>query len=159
MNNTLIKNSNNTDSLLKLIEETVDIIYEDKNISSNNDQLTYYFNNGTTTTTFENRFLFNTTSFQDLETIFYKFVAPVSDNFAELCKISLKHYLNQKKNIVFCLIIIYVIIITIICLYIFFSFIKKLIHLLSVSRCVIRIIPTTVIINTQELESWIESKY
>ena len=159
MNNTLIQNSNNTDSLLKLIEETVDIIYEDKNISTDSKNKDYIFNNGTNTTKFENRFLFNTTSFQDLETIFYKYIAPVSNNFAELCKISLKNYLNEKKKIVFSLIIIYVFIITIICLYIFFNFIRRLIHLLSVSRCVIRIIPTTVIINTQELESWIESKY
>ena len=159
MNNTLIQNSNNTDSLLKLIEETVDIIYEDKNISTDSKDKDYYFNDGTNTKIFENRFLFNTTSFQDLETIFYKYIAPVSDNFAELCKISLKRYLNEKKQIVFSLIIVYVLIITIICLYIFFNFIRRLIHLLSVSRCVIRIIPTTVIINTQELESWIESKY
>ena len=101
MNNTLIQNSNNTDSLLKLIEETVDIIYEDKNISTTGNisrEKLYIFNNGTNTTIFENRFLFNTTSFQDLETIFYKYIAPVSNNFAELCKISLKNYLNQKKK-------------------------------------------------------------
>ena len=32
-------------------------------------------------------------------------------------------------------------------------------HLLSVSRCILKIIPTIVIYNTPELESWIENKY
>jgi hypothetical protein len=45
------------------------------------------------------------------------------------------------------------------CLYMAFCFVNKLIHLLSVSRCILKIIPTTVINNTQELENWIENKY
>ena len=45
------------------------------------------------------------------------------------------------------------------CLLFGICFIKKLIHHLSVSRIILKIIPTSVIINTQELESWIENKY
>ena len=38
-------------------------------------------------------------------------------------------------------------------------FVKKLVNYLSVSRCIMKIIPTSVIISTQELETWIENKY
>ena len=37
--------------------------------------------------------------------------------------------------------------------------IPKLVYLLSVSRCVLKIIPSSVIINTPELETWIENKF
>ena len=42
------------------------------------------------------------------------------------------------------------------CMYIAFCFIQKLIYLLGVSRCILKIIPSSVINSTQELENWIE---
>ena len=42
------------------------------------------------------------------------------------------------------------------CVYFSFIFIKKLICLICVSRCILKIIPTSVITNTQELENWME---
>ena len=39
------------------------------------------------------------------------------------------------------------------------ALIKKLVHHLNVSSCIMKIIPTSVIVNTPELETWIESKY
>ena len=45
------------------------------------------------------------------------------------------------------------------CFYLMIFFVKKLVNYLSVSRCIMKIIPTSVIISTQELETWIENKY
>ena len=155
MENKLVKSANNSDSLIKLIDETVDILYKDIEVySSQNVKL----NNGSEVPFFKS-FLYSTDSFFDLETVFYNFVAPISNNFATICKSSLDKFLNEKKDIVFSLIIIYGILITFICLYIEIFYIKKLIHFLSVSRLILKIIPTMVINNTPELETWIESKY
>ena len=155
MENKLVKSANNSDSLIKLIDETVDILYEDIEVYSSK---TVKLNNGSDVPFFKS-FLYSTDSFFDLETVFYNFVAPISNNFSDICKRSLNKYLNEKKDIVFSLIIIYGILITFICLYIEIFYIKKLIHFLSVSRLILKIIPTMVINNTPELETWIESKY
>ena len=47
----------------------------------------------------------------------------------------------------------------ILCFYIALCFVKQLIHLISVSRCILKIVTTIVINNTPELENWIENKY
>jgi hypothetical protein len=76
-----------------------------------------------------------------------------------LCKISLNNYLKKEKILILILIICLGVIIAWFCIYIIVFFVKKLIHLLSVSRCILKIIPTTVINNTPDLEVWIENKY
>ena len=108
---------------------------------------------------FKNIYLFESDSFKDLEYVFYKYIAPVSNNFADLCIDSLKDYLGVKKQLVVVLIVFFCLIIFGFSCYIGFFFVSKLVYLLSVSRCILKIIPVSVINNTQELETWIESKY
>ena len=151
----LIQSANNTESLLKLISETIDNIYQDQEFK----QGTYYTLTNGSKTKYKNYFLFSSTSFNTLEYVFYKYIAPVANNFTSICINCLLDYLNDKRNIVIALVIIFCILVIGCCIYIGFLFIAKLIHLLSVSRCILKIIPTTVINNTQELEMWIESKY
>ena len=156
MNDELVQSANNTDSLLKLIDETVDNLYKEREMNENNEK--YILNNGNIVN-FSSIYLFESEKFFDLETVLYKYIAPVSDNFAKICISSLSLYLKNKKNIVVLLIVIFCIMVILLCLYMAFCFVNKLIHLLSVSRCILKIIPTTVINNTQELENWIENKY
>ena len=156
MNDELVQSANNTDSLLKLIDETVDNIYKEREMNENNEN--YILKNGQNVI-FNSIYLYESESFKDLETVFYKYIAPVSDNFSKICISSLSSYLKKKKNIVVLLIVIFCIMVILLCLYMAFCFVNKLIHLLSVSRCILKIIPTTVINNTQELENWIENKY
>ena len=155
LNDELILSANNTESILKLIEEIIDNIYKDQQIK-----------NGTVVTLkdnsqrkFANYLLYETDSFNLLETVFYKYVIQISDNFSDICIQNLLSYLNGKKEFVIILVIILSTTLIGLCTYIEFYFVSKLIHLLSVSRCILKIIPTTVINNTPELESWIESKY
>jgi hypothetical protein len=155
MENKFIKSANNSDSLIKLIDETVDILNQNIKVKSNGNVT---LNNGTEVGFFKS-YLYSDESFYNLETVFYDYVAPISDVFASVCKRSLNKYLNEKKNIVFSLIIINGVIITFFCLYVEIFYIKKLIHFLSVSRLILKVIPTMVINNTPELETWIESKY
>ena len=151
----LIQSGNNTESLLKLISETVDNIYKDYEMKIG----TNITMKDKTVKEFKTIYLFESDAFKDLELVFYKYIAPVSNNFAMICIESLRDYLNTKKNLVFVLIYSFCIIVIGLCCYIGFFFVRRLIYLLSVSRCILKIIPTSVINTTQELETWIESKY
>ena len=151
----LIQSANNTESLLKLIQETVDNIYKDQELKNGNN---ITLKNGNVVE-FKDYYLYESDAFKTLEYVFYKYVAPVSDNFSSICINGLLDYLNDKKTLVITLLVIFCAIEIGICIYIGFLFVSKLIHLLSVSRCILKIIPTTVINNTQELEMWIEQKY
>ena len=72
---------------------------------------------------------------------------------------NLLEYLNQKRSLIISLVCFLSCTVICLCIYIGFCFISKLIYYLSVSRCIMKIIPTTVINNTTELETWIENKY
>ena len=156
MNDELVQSANNTDSLLKLVDETVNNLYKEREMNENNEK--YILNNGNIVN-FSSIYLFESEKFFDLETVLYKYIAPVSDNFAKICISSLSLYLKNKKNIVVLLDVFFCVVVIFLCVYVAFCFVNKLVHLLSVSRCILKIIPTTVINNTQELESWIENKY
>ena len=146
LNENLIISANNTDNLIKLIEDIVDNIY--KHDSMNNRVKGY-----------SKYDLFNTSYFNQMEEIFYKYIIPVGDNFAQLVNEDLENYLSEKKIMVLILVCILGIIVILYCLIFGIIFINQLIHYLSVSRCVMKIIPTSVIISTQDLENWIENKY
>jgi hypothetical protein len=155
LNDELIQSANNTESILKLIEETIDNIYKDQQIKKG----TVVTLKDNSQRNFVNYLLYETDSFNLLETVFYKYIIQISDNFSEICIQNLLSYLDNKKEFVIILVIILSTILIGLCVYIELYFVAKLIHLLSVSRCILKIIPTTVINNTPELESWIESKY
>ena len=155
MNDILIQSANNTESLLKIHEQIIDDLYKDAILKKDTN---FTLNNGTVVK-FRNIYLFSTDTFKELEKIFYKYIVPVSNTFSQICLDSLIKYLKEKKNIVVILTIIFFVMVILLCVYIAFCFVNQLIHLLSVSRCILKIIPTSVINNTQELESWIENKY
>lgn len=154
MKDTIIQSANNTDSLLKLIDETVAMIEKDKEMKEGKP----YLSDGKIIP-FSNELLFETEYFRDLEYVFYNYITPISDSFASVVSNSLDIFLNDRKTIMIILIFIFGFIILVFSSYIIFIYINKLIHLLSVSRCILRIIPTIVINNTAELETWIENKY
>jgi hypothetical protein len=146
LNENLIISANNTDNLIKLIEDIVDNIYKDFRMNSKEQGYTKYD-------------LFNTSYFNQMEEIFYKYIIPVGDNFAKLVNEDLENYLSEKNIMVLILVCVLGIIVIVYCLIFGIIFINQLIHYLSVSRCVMKIIPTSVIISTQDLENWIENKY
>ena len=143
---TLIKSANNTDNLIKLISDYVENIYKEHEM-----ELiipTYY-----------KQELYGTVYFQTMEEIFYLYVLPVGTVFANIVREDFKSFLQFKKSLILSLIICLEVIMFIYCLYLVIFFIKKLVNYISVSRCILKIIPTSVIISTQELETWIENKY
>ena len=145
-NDTLIISANNTDNLIKLIDNLVENIYKEYDLDKNSSD---YFKQK----------LFNSSYFQRMEEIFYKYIINVGDNFAKLVVKDFNDFLKNKKTLITILVVCLGVIMFIYCVYLGIFFVRKLVHYLSVSRCVMKIIPTSVIINTQELETWIENKY
>ena len=147
MKDVLIQSANNTDSLLKLIDETVGNIKKEQEMKVQEDK------------EFDNVKLYNTSSFNELETIFYKYVAPVSYNVDSIITSSLKVYLETQFIVLSSISASLVLCMVVMAVWIGVFGVKRLVHLLSVSRCILKIIPTIVINNTQDLELWIENKY
>jgi len=148
LNENLIVSANNTDNLIKLVDNIVNNIYKEDEMNRKNESLSNI--------RYE---LFNTSYFNQMEEIFYKYIIPVGDNFAKLVNSDLDSYLSERKIMVLILVCVLGAIMIIYCLIFGIIFINQLIHYLSVSRCVMKIIPTSVIISTQDLENWIENKY
>ena len=146
MNNTLIKSANNTDNLIKIIDNNVEKIYKEYLTSNNTDA-----NNHTE--------LFNLQFFSQIEEIFYNYIIPVGDYFSRIVNSDLDNYLGDKKGIVIILVIVLVVVMILYSLVFGIIFVNQLVHYLSISRCIMKIIPTSVIIATQDLETWIENKY
>ena len=154
INDTLIISGNNTDSLIRLINDLYENIKKEYyiQIEKNNDNKKINISNIKLN-------LYATDYFQLMEKIYYKYIFPIGKNFAKFIIIDLNDFLNIKKTLIIMSISFQTFLIVIFCIFFGTTLIKSLIHYLSVSRCIMKIIPTSVIINTQELESWIENKY
>ena len=140
---------------MKLLEYKIDNIFRKNEMNKGKIET---LRNGTNVTYFR-QMLFNITDFKEVEDIFYKYIFTVDNIFEEIIKRSLDDYLKIKK---------YLLIILVFCLallmvlynFIFLAIsVPKLVYLLNVSRCVLKIIPTSVIMTSPELEAWIENKY
>ena len=143
----IIISANNTDNLIKLIEDFVENIYKEYEMNQK-EKINY-----------NKEKLYNTNHFQQMEEIFYRYIIPVGNIFAEIVNNDFKNFLKREKTKIIILVVFLGIIMFIYCLYLGIFFIQELIHYISVSRCVMKIIPTSIIISTQELETWLENKY
>ena len=139
----VIISANNTDNLMKLIDDLVDSIVKEHKMNKDEDKINLY----------------NTSYFRQIEYVFFNYISNVDNNFAEIIKIGLNSYLFKKKIYVITFACVMGIAIIFYCLLFGVIMMKKLIHHLSVSRCIMKIIPTFVIISTPELEDWIENKF
>ena len=147
MNDVLIKSGNNTEGLHQLIENKVHLIRNDIALYSKKDP------------TFSSFQMFSGNSFYVAENAFYRYMIKINDNFEIVIKKGLKKHLEEMFDIIVIIMVVFACSIILIGFYIGLFHIKKLIQLLSISHCVVKIIPTNVINNTQELENWIENKY
>ena len=143
----IVIKSNNTDNLVELISIYVYNLQKEYEM-----EISMGYN-------FSKINLFNSSYFKSVESIYYRYLYSVGDNFANVVSNNLESYLKHKKIVVSIVITICGIVSIIYSFIYHILLIKKLINYLSISRCVMKIIPTSVIISTKELEDWIESKY
>ena len=149
MSDNVILTTNNTDNILELMKNYIDNLYrKDKMDKLILDKSKYLRKN-----------MFSNVIFKDIEYLFFNYIYTVKDIFEETVIFSLKEYINHNKlflvTLIFCfcaLMITYNIIYLIL-------FTPKLIYLINVSRGILKIIPTSVIMNTMELHNLIGTKY
>ena len=151
LNDSIILSANNTDNLIKLIDNIIDNIYK-------KDDMDIYVYKTTDDPTKYRLHLFNETNFKNIEYIFFNYIFPVGDLFDDSIRENLDYYLLNKKKILICLVFGLATIIILYSILFLSLYIPRLIHFLSVSRSVMKIIPTSIIMITQELENWIENK-
>jgi len=147
LSDSIIINANNTNNLIKLIEIYVGNIKKEYEMNSNIDP------------NYKKIKLFNSTNFKNMEYIFIAYILTVPDIFRETIVINLNWFLSSEEMAISILIILLGIVIFLCCIIFGILLIKKLVHYLCISNCIIKIIPISVIFGTQELETWIESKY
>ena len=157
LNDTIINSANNTDNLIKLIDNIIDNIYKQDEMDK------YLIQNHTSNDSISmsdyRLKLFNRSNFQNVEYIFYNYIYSVGDLFEICIKNNLDDYLQSKKNILIILVFGLALIIVLYCISFMIFYIPRLIHFISVSRSVMKIIPTSIIMITPELENLIENKY
>ena len=108
---------------------------------------------------YERQNMFNNDLYKDIEYLFFNYIYSVETIFENTVKSSLDDYI--KKNKIFLIILLVVFCVTMIIYNITYIVIltPKLVHLMNISRGVIKIIPTSVIMNTPELQTLIGNKY
>ena len=144
----VIIKANNTVSLSRMINDNLNklIIYKDLQSQSS-----YYVNNTLFTDT-----LFGTEEFKETEYIFYKFIQYYHNKIRIIINTSFDEFLLNNQTLVVIYMMGFLIMIMFLTIYISFRYTKNLINLLSVSRFIYMIVPTSVISNTEELLTWIE---
>ena len=146
VNDTFIKKGNSTDNLIQIIENKINSIYLLDEMNNNN-------------TDFKRSDLFISESYQIVEYIYYNYIYGVDKVLGDVIKSNLLNYLNDKKRIIITLILCLIISLMVYSFVFMLIYVPRLIHFIDVTRSVIKIIPTSIIMITQDLEKWIESKY
>jgi hypothetical protein len=103
--------------------------------------------------------LFSSDNYGQIDKIFFKYFLTVEENFVHCIEDDLDTFSNSFYVTSLILLISFGLIIIIYYILSRIFLLRNLIHNLSISRMIMKIIPTSIIIGTPELETWIESKY
>ena len=142
-----VKVVNNTNSIFNLIKSKVEILMELMN---------YYISQNQN---YDTRQLYSSVEIEECEYLFYNYVISFIDKIASATLNNQKKKLKYNKSIVLSFYFIVIFEVLIYIFYILFLFQKRIIYLLSVARCIFRIIPINIIYSTQELSSYIENDF
>ena len=102
---------------------------------------------------------FNSDSYSLLDYMNNIYLNKMIDVYCNVIEESNNDYVESIKNSIRTIIIFMILILWIFCIYVIFFYIQNLVHLLLISRCIFKIIPTRVINQTKELEDWMDDKY
>jgi CO dehydrogenase/acetyl-CoA synthase delta subunit len=102
---------------------------------------------------------FSSSSYSLLEYINNEYLSKIINIYCDIIEKSNSEFGESIKNNIRSITVVMIIILWLICLYVIFFYINNLIHLLLISRCIFKIIPTRVINQTKDLEDWIDDKY
>ena len=142
-----IGDSSNVEEVKHIVNQELDKIWRNYNLKNGIEEKYTSFNE------------FSTESYSILEYINNKYFSKIINIYCEIIEKSNKEYGEIAKTDIRAIIIVMILILWLFCLYVIFFYIKNLIHLLLISRCIFKIIPTRVINQTKDLEDWMDNKY
>jgi len=142
-NDTIIESANHTISLITLIKDSIYNLDKKFLLKSPQDKLNK----------------FSDENFKMIEYIYHNYLNKVYANLEYYIELSLENFSLEIEIFIVAFMILFSVLILLFAIYIYFVYIKTLIHMLSISRCVLRVIPTNVIFDTPKLEAWIETKF
>ena len=143
----IIGDSSNVEEVKHIVNNELDNIWRDYNLKNGIE---------TNYTSFKE---FSSESYSILEYINNQYLSKIINIYCEIIEQSNREYGEIVKTDIRSIIIGMIMILWLFCLYVIFFYIKNLIHLLLISRCIFKIIPTRVINQTKDLEDWIDNKY
>ena len=146
-NDNLIGYTSNVEEVKYIFSQKLDNIQREYNLNSQN-------NNN-----YSSFYEFSTDNYGELEYINIEYFHKIIDIYCDVIEKSREEYGTQEEGNIKIIIIMMIIFLWIFCLYVIFIYVNNLVHLLLISRCIFKIIPTRVINQTKDLEDWIDDKY
>ncbi len=144
LKNPLVNNINNTDTFIDMLNNKINnILYEHEAYM----KYDVYF---------KSFYLFSSSFFSLVENIHYVFVIPVIERLDDVILQSVNEELRNNKNIALYIISFLIIAMVIFIIYVKFFFLTKLDYFLNISKCIVKIIPSTMISTNPDLENWLE---
>ena len=145
-NDNVIGSNSNVEEVKYIFEQKLDSIWREYNLKQNNSDYNSFYE-------------FSTDNYGELEYISIEYFHKIIDKYCEVIEQSREEYGSQEEGKIKIVIIIMIIFLWLFCLYVIFVYVNNLVHLLLISRCIFKIIPTRVINQTKDLEDWIDDKY
>ena len=145
-NDNIIGSNSNVEEVKYIFEQKLENIWREFNLKQQNLNYTSFYE-------------FSTDDYGELEYISIEYFHKIIDKYCEVIEQSREEYGTQEEGNIKIVIIIMIIFLWIFCLYVIFIYVNNLVHLLLISRCIFKIIPTRVINQTKDLEDWIDDKY
>ena len=136
--------ANNTENLMKLIEDLIANLEKEYTINNNNNNSYNKLN------------LFSSIKYMQIEKIFFKYFIGVDENFTNCLLKDLLYFVGNNQILIIIFLFIFATLIIIYCILCRINVMKKLIQVITKATFMIKIIPTSIILTTQELENWIE---
>ena len=143
-NQELPNSLNNTSDLLDFVLNKVTELVSEATFSLNNND-SYYIKD-----------TFGSTTFSKMEDSFYNYLMPVTNRIDNAIYESMKSLLKEKLFVIVIIIVIFNIGIFIFIIYVKYGFMRTFEYLLSISKCIVKIIPSSMISSNQDLENWLE---
>ena len=145
-NDNIIGSNSNVEEVKYIFEQKLENIWREFNLKQQNLNYTSFYE-------------FSTDDYGELEYISIEYFHKIIDKYCEVIEQSREEYGTQEEGNIKIVIIIMIIFLWMFCLYVIFIYVNNLVHLLLISRCIFKIIPTRVINQTKDLEDWIDDKY
>ena len=146
-NDSIIQNMNNTNSIIDNIPYKISMLLSLLKLRKDKDAEYNSFD------------IYGEHDFYECEKLLYNYLTPLSEEIISVTNQTVEDIIYKRKILVCLLLILLIILVFIFCIICWINFINKIAHLLTVSRAVLNIIPSVIIMNTQELENWLEKKF